>query len=327
MATSLSVLPDKFDHGDFNSWLRNFDVCATANGWSDADKLRKLPAFLRGQASSFYHTLAAADTDTYAHLTSSLRRLLCPKVARERYFSEFDGRSLRPGEDPSLYLYELTELLFKADPDLSDDAKNALLARQFMKGLPADTRLKLLESNPTPSLAQMCDFIHSFYATRPSATSAPSAAFATGTADRPSDALQSSIVQLTAAVTALATQQSTLQTAVEEIRNQPHHQPRFSPQNGRTSAERWKEVDSRRRRQQRCFQCGQPGHFRSSCPWSLPPCPVCFGFGHTAQWCPRRQQQHSQWSASPPLSKEHEQDARNPNHVSHNSLNFNGVPQ
>ena len=188
MATSLSVLPDKFDHGDFNSWLRNFDVCATANGWSDADKLRKLPAFLRGQASSFYHTLAAADTDTYAHLTSSLRRLLCPKVARERYFSEFDRCSLRPGEDPSLCLYELTEFLFKADPDLSDDAKNALLARQLMKGLPADTRLKLLESKPTPTLAQMCDFIHSFYATRPSSTSSPSAAFATGTADRPSDA-------------------------------------------------------------------------------------------------------------------------------------------
>ena len=174
---------------------------------------------------------------------------MCPKVARERYFSEFDGRSLRPGEDPSLYLYELTNLLFKANPDLSDDAKNALLARQFMKGLPADTRLKLLESKPTATLARMCDFIHSFYATRPSSTTSPSAAFATGTADRPLDALQSSIVQLTAAVTVLATQQSKLQTAVEEIRNQPQHQPRFSTQHVCTSAERWIEIDSRRRRQ------------------------------------------------------------------------------
>ena len=66
MATSLSVPPDKFDHGDFNSWLRNFDVCATANGWSDADKLRKFPAFLRGQASSFYHTLGGG----HRHLRS-----------------------------------------------------------------------------------------------------------------------------------------------------------------------------------------------------------------------------------------------------------------
>ena len=170
MATSLSVLPDKFEHGDFISWLRNFDVCATANGWSEEDKLRKLPAFLRGQAYSFYDTLAKADTDAYVHLTSSLRRLLCPKIARERYYSEFDGRTLRPGEDPSLYLHELTELLFKADPGLSEDATKALLARQFMKGLPADTRLKLLQSNPTPILAQMRDFIHRFNATHPSAT-------------------------------------------------------------------------------------------------------------------------------------------------------------
>eukprot|EP00795_Rhopilema_esculentum_P006932 gene6932-12548_t len=180
-----------YQYSDINLRLAIL-ILATANGWNDAARLRKLPAFLCGQASSFYHTLAAEDTDSYANLTSSLRRLLCPLVAREQYFFEFDARYLRPGKDPSLYLHELTELLYKADPDLVDDAKQALSTRQFMKGLPADTRLKLLESNPTPTLEEIRDFLHRFYATRP----------------------------LTAAVTALTTEQSKLQTAVEDIQRQ-----------------------------------------------------------------------------------------------------------
>ena len=59
-----------------------------------------------------------------------------------------------------MYLHDLTELLYKANPDLVDDAKQALLTQQFMKGLPADTRLKLLESNPIPKLEEMGDFLH-----------------------------------------------------------------------------------------------------------------------------------------------------------------------
>jgi hypothetical protein len=36
-------LPGKFDDGDFDAWLREFDACSTANGWkvteaSDAPK-------------------------------------------------------------------------------------------------------------------------------------------------------------------------------------------------------------------------------------------------------------------------------------------------
>ena len=83
MATSFSVCPEKFDVGDFDAWLRNFDCCATANGWSDADKLKKLLACLRGQASSYCFSLADADKDSYSRLTAALRKFLCPLVARE----------------------------------------------------------------------------------------------------------------------------------------------------------------------------------------------------------------------------------------------------
>ena len=28
-----AILPGKFDDGDFDAWLREFDACAAANGW------------------------------------------------------------------------------------------------------------------------------------------------------------------------------------------------------------------------------------------------------------------------------------------------------
>ena len=52
--------------------------------------------------------------------------------------------SIRPSEsneDPSLFLWELRQILDKADRDLSDDVKDALLSRQFMKGLSLDPRI------------------------------------------------------------------------------------------------------------------------------------------------------------------------------------------
>ncbi len=56
MATS--ILPSKFDGDDIVEWLREFDACALANNWKDEDKIKKLPAFLRGRAEThFYATL------------------------------------------------------------------------------------------------------------------------------------------------------------------------------------------------------------------------------------------------------------------------------
>ena len=49
---SSNILPGRFDNGDFECWLREFDACCDANGWKVAgerdDKILKLPAFQFG---------------------------------------------------------------------------------------------------------------------------------------------------------------------------------------------------------------------------------------------------------------------------------------
>eukprot|EP00794_Sanderia_malayensis_P016494 gene16494-biopygen12159 len=213
-----SITPEKFDSGDFVSWLRQFDCCAAANGWKDADKLKILPALLRGPAATYYHSLDGNQRGTYADLTKNLYATLCPAVDRERHFSEYEQRILRRNEDSSLFLCDFKEMLRKADTALQDDARDALLARQFMKGLPSDIRLRLLESNPTPSLHDMTSFVQRFRAiNHPDVASSQYVHVVQSVSHAASpnhdDSLAASITQLTATVAPLAADQKKLRAA------------------------------------------------------------------------------------------------------------------
>jgi len=98
-----ALIPDKFETGDFPAWLRTdskvFECCANANKWSEEDKLAKLPAFLGGPAAAHFHGLTEAQKESYANVIKHLKDALCPRVDREKFYSEFDHHKLRPDED------------------------------------------------------------------------------------------------------------------------------------------------------------------------------------------------------------------------------------
>ena len=99
-----SVLPERFSSGDFGTWLRHFNRCAAANGWSDGDRLSKLPAFLQGPAATYFDSLTGEEKESIAALSSSLSQCFTPVVERERFYREFESQNLRPNEDPSLFI-------------------------------------------------------------------------------------------------------------------------------------------------------------------------------------------------------------------------------
>ena len=86
-----TILPEKFDHGDFPAWLRQFECCASANKWDDEDKALKLPAFLRGVAATHFYALTDTQKDSYDHPIENLKAALClrsyvsEKLARQLY--------------------------------------------------------------------------------------------------------------------------------------------------------------------------------------------------------------------------------------------------
>ena len=73
---------------------------------------------------------------------------------------------MRPGGDPEVYKWELEQALEKADSSLDIPSKEALLMCQFMKGLPNEMKIKLLQDHhdPTPNLDGIPAFVHHYHA-------------------------------------------------------------------------------------------------------------------------------------------------------------------
>ncbi len=61
----MAIHRDKFETGDFDSWLGLFERCATASAWGDTQKLNKLPAYLKGDAEKYYALLTTAGKETF----------------------------------------------------------------------------------------------------------------------------------------------------------------------------------------------------------------------------------------------------------------------
>ena len=89
---------------------------------------------------------------------------MCPTAQRDIFYAEFEERTLRPGEDPAVYKWDLEQKLLEADPLLDGQAKEALLLHQFMRGLPRNLKIRILENNPIPTLANKIAFVQRYRA-------------------------------------------------------------------------------------------------------------------------------------------------------------------
>ena len=174
-----------------------------------------------------------------------MRQALCPQVNREKFFAEFECRILRSQEDLSVYKWELENLLSKADPTLSPDAKTALLTRQFSKGLPPSLKLKMLEHNPTPTLNEMIEFTQRFRALGCATVTDTPVVQVDAVAEAPSLA-DPKINELISMVASIAEKQQVLEKQLQS-------------QDARRNSSRLSNSGS-------CYTCGLPGHMARNCP-------------------------------------------------------------
>ena len=231
--------------------------------------------------------------DSYAHLIDNLKAALCPAVCKEMFYADFTACLLHDKEDPAVYLHSLRELLEKADPTLSAAAKEALLGRQFLTGLPVAMRLKLLEHNPTSKLSELVSFCKQLLAIRLVDEDVPSPlCVATTSVDSTPNVVTpfSAIQELTMAVKELQIQQKAIVAALS-TKSRPH----------RSSSQESQGL--------RCFFCKEMGHIARNCPFKshgpytrsagqpagfpqtpqgwrpTMKCTLCGGQGHSPQQC------------------------------------------
>lgn len=126
--------------------VKRFEVCAVANDWNDAKKLKRLPTLLRGRAWAVFDALPDASIDTYEHLKEALLRSLSPDTEEDRQTAhdELGCRKLREGQESVDELArDIEKLLDRASPGLPADSRNAELRYHLLNALPDKVTLQL----------------------------------------------------------------------------------------------------------------------------------------------------------------------------------------
>ena len=133
---SAHVQVEKFENGDIEYFLEHFEICSLANEWTVEKKALMIATCLRGEALEVYKTLDVESRLDFETVKAKLLSAFKPEDTKFTSLSEFQNRSLHPGETPQKYLYELKGLLRKAFPDMSIEAKEQLIFEQYIRGFP-----------------------------------------------------------------------------------------------------------------------------------------------------------------------------------------------
>lgn len=128
----------------FYTFLRHFNVYATAANWAPVDACRMLPLFLEGDALQCYLGLEEAKKTTWKDLTAALAEKVTnhdPKTTARRALAKIRMK----GEAIVEFANRVKELVEQAmpDPHFSDVARNESVRDYFIEGLPTPIKRKL----------------------------------------------------------------------------------------------------------------------------------------------------------------------------------------
>jgi hypothetical protein len=117
-----------------DEFIRMFNLQAIFNDWSDEDKLKYFPFFLKDSATTVFDDLSSKTS--IAEAIKGIKDGCGPNS--DTYMSMFQARSRKPGESFLTFGTALKELLVKGLPDLTGKGLEQMLKMQLTNKVPAE---------------------------------------------------------------------------------------------------------------------------------------------------------------------------------------------
>ena len=262
------VMPETFDGtGDWELYRQYFDNCAEINGWDDARRAQVLGVRLRGVAQRFHASLAARVRQDWGEATDALAGRFVQPQQTALHKSAFKNRRLRSDEQMANLADDLRRLASRAYPNADEELRDELARDQFIEGLSsAAIRLKLKEMNLVTLDQVLAQALHleALWTTEQRTDTVTATPTVVGAVTSRSDPLADSVSKLEAVTSRFSAVATELEKAVSGLAKlsilAEHQSPRPAQ-------------DRRPRRGRACYNCGEEGHFSSSCPARQQPQP------------------------------------------------------
>ena len=148
---SSEVKPTSFkgsESEDWLIWLKNYEMVASINNWSNEFKLARLATVLEGDANAKYWECSVEDRSDWDALTGSLTQKFAPKSNRATFQAALETRQRRKEESLDAYMSAIKTLARKAFPEWEDKYRDIMVKKYFIDGLAESFRMWVLQANP-----------------------------------------------------------------------------------------------------------------------------------------------------------------------------------
>ena len=260
------VMPESFAAGeneDWDSWISHFEDCAILNGWNNERKAQFLAVRMRGAALLQLQSLSSVVRGNYDDFKKALREKFVPQERIELHKAEFRVRRRERDEKLPDLAGSLRRLVKKAYPEAVESLQDSLAKDQFIDALEdREIRMKVRESGPK-ALDEAVSRALQLEAML-EAESRRSKGRQVRVVQEPSLEQNSDLVEL------LRQNRAAMEQMVQLVQRQE------TKGKGNASGSGEQQHNGRRlgprvpmtkdRRERRCFQCHQKGHFIAECP-------------------------------------------------------------
>ena len=247
------IMPDQYDgKTSWIDYLAHFEICCEINGWNFAQRTQYLSVSLRGAACQVMCSLPVHKRRDYRELIQALGRRFHPENQSELYRVQLRNRARKANETLPELGQQIRQLVAQAYPGANVEVMDALGKDYFIDSLEdPDLRWRIYQAKPDTLDDTICIAVE-FEAYRAAEKQRTSGRrYVRGVEWQQGAQAGRNLDKDTPTIKSLQQQLAELTRKIEQV------------QEGRR---RPRDFKSNEDSLNRCWRCGETGHFQRNCP-------------------------------------------------------------